>query len=82
MEKFFSIAFCSHFLIANNFLQKNLKTQADSFFFFGTIQIFESLQILEFLCNNQQNFKGTCFFKKSILISEFQNAEFYKKSKS
>ena len=34
MEKFFSIAFYSHFLIANNFLQKNLKTQADSFFFF------------------------------------------------
>ena len=40
-SKVFSIAFCSRFLISNDFLLRNGKTQTNSFF--GTMQVFGCL---------------------------------------
>ena len=53
--------------------------------FFGTIQIFGCLinTLSEYIfMSDQKNLSGARYFKKLVLISEFQNAELYKKSKS
>ena len=77
------IVFCGRFFISNDVLPNNGKTQANSFF--GTIQIFGCLinTLSKYIfMSDQKNLSGTRHFEKLVLISEFQNAELYKKSKS
>ena len=82
--KVLSIVFCGCFLISNDFLSKNRKTQTNSFF--GTTQIFGCfINTLPkyILMERSKFFEGalSLCFQNFVLISEFQNAEFYKKSK-
>ena len=81
--KVLSIAFCCHFLISNDILLRDGKTQTNSLF--STIQIFGCLintSSKYIFMQRSTKFLGYLLLRKLALISEFQNAEFYEKSKS